>query len=154
MLAVLQGETTGGIVAAAGKTSKETVTVLGSVARFFTSILDYLTSTVFIANVVATVIVIVLAIVLYRVTIRLVPRILSWRRPRDETLDARALVRIKRQDTAVTLIRNTLRYVTFTIVTLFIISIFLRNVLPTVAGASLLAAIIGFGAQNFLRDII
>lgn len=159
MLAILQGgttggETTGGIVAAAGKTSKQTVTVFGSVGRFFTSILDYLTSTTFIANVVATVIVVVLAVILYRLVIRLVPRILVWRRSEDEVRDAAALVRIKRQDTAVTLVRNTLRYVTFTIVALFIISIFLRNVLPTIAGASLLAAIIGFGAQNFLRDII
>jgi small-conductance mechanosensitive channel len=37
---------------------------------------------------------------------------------------------------------------------LFVVSIFLRNVLPTVAGASILAAIIGFGARDFLRDII
>jgi len=47
-----------------------------------------------------------------------------------------------------------LRYVVFAIVALFVLSIFLRNVLPGIAGASLLAAIVGFGAQSFLRDII
>jgi len=42
----------------------------------------------------------------------------------------------------------------FTIVVLFIVSIFLRDALPTVAGASILVAVIGFGAQNLVRDII
>ena len=57
------------------------------------------------------------------------------------------LYRIKRQDTAVTLVRTTLRYVIFIIVALFVLSIFLRNVLPGIAGASLLAAIVGFGRR-------
>ena len=103
---------------------------------------------------IVTVIVIILAIVFYRVAIRLIPRVLRWRRPEDEAPNAATLARIKRQDTAVTLVRTTLRYVIFAIVALFVVSIFLRTVLPTVAGASILAAIIGFGAQSFLRDII
>jgi moderate conductance mechanosensitive channel len=85
---------------------------------------------------------------------RLIPRILRWRRPEEEALDAAALARVKRQDTAVTLARNILRYVVFAVVVLFVFSIFLREVLPAVAGASVLAAVIGFGAQSFLRDII
>ena len=151
------GETTGiieGAADAARKASEETGTVLKSVQAFFTGIIDYLTSPTFIANIVATVIIIVLAIVFYRVAVSLIPRILQRRRPEDDTLGPAALARIKRQDTAITLIRNALRYATFIIVALFVVSIFLRNVLPTVAGASILAAIVGFGARDFLRDII
>ena len=152
------GETTGGVVSKATETlqttQEETFTVLGSVKAVFAGIIGYLTSPTFIGNVVATVIVVVLAIIFYRVAIRLIPRILQWRRPEDDTLDATALARIKRQDTAITLVRNALRYVTFAIVALFVVSIFLRSELPTVAGASILAAVLGFGARDFLRDII
>ncbi len=165
-LALVFQETTGGettsestsIAEAAGKAAQEipeeTGTILGGVRDFFGSIAGYLVSPEFIANVVATAMVVVLATVLYRTVIRLIPRILRWRRPDEAALDAHALARIKRQDTAITLIRNILRYATFTIVTLFVISIFLDNLLPTVAGASILAAIVGFGARDFLRDII
>jgi small-conductance mechanosensitive channel len=84
-----------------------------------------------------------------------VPRVLRWRRRRAENLlDAEAVARIKRQDTAITLIRNALRYVIFVIVVLFILSIFVRNPLPATAGATIIAAVIGFGAQSFLRDVI
>jgi moderate conductance mechanosensitive channel len=34
------------------------------------------------------------------------------------------------------------------------LSIFIENPLPGVAGATILAAVIGFGAQSFLRDVI
>ena len=37
---------------------------------------------------------------------------------------------------------------------LFILSIFVRNPLPATAGATIIAAVIGFGAQSFLRDVI
>ncbi len=158
---ILQGEATGettGIIEGATNTaqqaSQETGAALSGVKEFFTGIINYLTGPTFIANVVATLVVVALAIIFYRIAIRLIPRILMWRRPRDEAPDAAALARIKRQDTAVALVRNTLRYITFAIVALFVVSIFLSNVLPAVAGASILAAILGFGAQNFLRDII
>ncbi|HZY56925.1 MAG TPA: mechanosensitive ion channel family protein [Rubrobacteraceae bacterium] len=159
LIAVFQGdtsveETTSGIADAARKASEETGTVLKSVQAFFTGIIDYLTSPTFIANIVATVIIIVLALVFYRVAVSLIPRILQWRRPAAGAPDAAARARIKRQDTALTLIRNALRYVTFAIVALFVVSIFLRSELPTVAGASILAAVLGFGARDFLRDII
>ncbi|HZC19552.1 MAG TPA: mechanosensitive ion channel domain-containing protein, partial [Rubrobacteraceae bacterium] len=159
---IFQDETTGGettvlakqAVAAAQNTTQKAREGLGGVGKFFSDILAYLASAEFIGNVVATVIFVVLAIVFYRVAVRLVPRILLWHRPEEDAPNATALARIKRQDTAVTLVRNILRYVTFAIVTLFVVSIFLRNVLPTVAGASILAAIVGFGARDFLRDII
>ena len=64
------------------------------------------------------------------------------------------MARLKRQDTAITLMRNALRYVVFIIVVLLILSIFFRNPLPAAAGTTLIAAVIGFGAQSFLRDVI
>ena len=160
LLAVaFQVETTGGVIEEAAKAAQEIPQQaedrLGGAGTLFGNIAAYLTSVEFIVNVLATVIVVMLATVFYRVALHLIPRILRWSRPEDEEArDAASLYRIKRQDTAVTLVRTTLRYVLFVIVALFVLSIFLRNVLPGIAGASLLAAIVGFGAQSFLRDII
>ncbi|CAN5346851.1 mechanosensitive ion channel family protein [soil metagenome] len=163
LAAVFQDETTGestSVIEGAGKAAQEIPQETGNilemtVRNFFEGVVGYLISSVFIANVVATVIVFILATAFYRVAVRLIPRVLRWSRPENEaSLDAVTLARIKRQDTAVTLVRNTLRYVTFAIVALFIFSIFLQNVFPALAGATILAAIIGFGAQGFLRDII
>jgi small conductance mechanosensitive channel len=129
--------------------------VLEEFADLFNGIAEYLVSTEFVTNVVATGFVVILAIVFYRVTIRLIPYILRWRRPKDaESKTAPALVRIKHQDTAVTLIRNILWYATFAVVTLFVIAVFLRDVLPTIAGASVLAIFIAFVARDFLGDLI
>lgn len=164
LIAILQGETTGGettggvieeAAEAAQDIPKQAGKELSGVSAFFNDIIAYLTSPAFIGNVVATVIVVILATVFYRVAVRLIPRILRWSRPEDEeAMSATTLARIKRQDTAVTLVRQTLRYVIFALVTLFVFSIFLRNVFPFLGGATILAAIIGFGAQSFLRDII
>ena len=160
LLAVaFQAETTGGVIEEAAKAAQEIPQQaedrLGVVGTLFGNITVYLTSVEFVVNVLATVIVVMLATAFYRVALYLIPRILRWSRPEDEEArDAASLYRIKRQDTAVTLVRTTLRYVLFVIVALFVLSIFLRNVLPGIAGASLLAAIVGFGAQSFLRDII
>ena len=163
LFAILQNDTTGGetsgVVGQAKETGRQleegTGTVLrGSLARFFDDIGTCLTSTEFIANIVATAVVGVAALAFYRVAVHLIPRVLRWRRPQEDSLDARSLARIKRQDTTITLLHNALRYAVFIIVALFVFSIFFRNVLPAVAGASILAAGIGFGAQSFLRDII
>jgi moderate conductance mechanosensitive channel len=126
---------------------------LGPVAQFFTDVYGYLVSTDFIVSVISSVLVVLLGIVVYRVLTHGVPRILRWRQRRG-VLDAEAVARIKRQDTAITLVRNALRYVIFIIVALFVLSIFINNPLPATAGATILAAVIGFGAQSFLRDII
>ncbi len=168
LAAMFQGETTGGektgettgvieeVGQAAQQIPEETGNILETTVRdFFEGIVGYLINATFVANVVATVIVVLLATVFYRIAVRFIPRVLRWSRPEDEEgLDATALARIKRQDTAVTLFRQTLRYVTFALVALFVFSIFLRNVLPAIAGATILAAVVGFGAQSFLRDII
>ncbi len=163
LAAIFQDETTGestSVIEEAGKAAQdipqETSNILETtVKNFFEIVAGYLISPTFIANVVATVIVFILAMAFYRFAIHLIPRILQWSRPDDEaSLDAATLARIKRQDTAVTLIRNTMRYVTFALIALFVFSIFVGTVIPAAAGVSIIAAIIGFGAQSFLRDII
>ena len=159
-IVLLQGETTGGETTAGianqvDDTLSQTGDRLAGFRELVNEILSYLNSPTFFANVIMTVVVVALAILFYKIAMRLVPRILRWSRPEeDEALDATALARIKRQDTAVTLIRQTLRYMTFALVALFIFSIFLRSVFPALGGTTILAAIVGFGAQSFLRDII
>jgi hypothetical protein len=92
----------------------------------------YLTSTEFVANIVAAVATVILAAVFYRVAVTLIPRIVQLRRPDSRTRDAATLRLIKR-----------LRYVTFAVIlaiaTLFIGSIFLRDVLPGIGVATILA---------------
>jgi small conductance mechanosensitive channel len=142
-------ETTGGVVEQAGEGARETAgrtaDILKGVAEPFSDFFGYLASTEFIANVIATAIVATLGIFAYEILTRGIPRILRWRR-RGKVLDAETVARIKRQDTAITLVRNVLRYA--------VLSIFLRDALATLGGAAILAAIIGFGAQSFLRDVI
>ncbi len=161
LIALLQngsGEETTGILDQAQDAGKEAAKdssdILKIVNNFFRETYEYLISTEFISNVLASLLIIVLGVIAYRILTHGVPRILRWRRKREDVLDAEAVARIKRQDTAITLIRNALRYVVFIVVALFVISIFIRNPLPATAGATILAAIIGFGAQSFLRDVI
>ncbi len=163
LMTLIQGssneETTGfeGAVDAAGDASKEateeTVSLLSTIREFLQGLYDYVTSADFVGNILASVIIVFLGLFLYRVLTHGIPRVLRWRR-RTDLLDAETVARIKRQDTAITLARNALRYVIFIIVALFILSIFVRNPLPATAGATIIAAVIGFGAQSFLRDVI
>jgi moderate conductance mechanosensitive channel len=156
MLFLLQsepgGETTS-LQGAVNETAEDAGREISRVQKFFANFYDYLTSTEFVSNVIASALVILLGILAYRVLTHGLPRVLRWRR-RTDLLDAETVARIKRQDTAITLARNALRYVIFLIVALFILSIFVRNPLPATAGATIIAAIIGFGAQSFLRDVI
>jgi moderate conductance mechanosensitive channel len=152
-------ETTTGLGDAAegavSDTAQDAGREISRVQDFFTGLYDYFFSTDFLANVIASALVILLGFVAYRVLMHGVPRVLRWRRRRaDDLLDAESVARIKRQNTAITLIRNALRYVIFVIVALFVLSIFVRNPLPATAGATIIAAVIGFGAQSFLRDVI
>jgi small-conductance mechanosensitive channel len=155
--ALLQNEqeTTGieGAVNAGQEATQETRSLLSTISEFLESLYDYVTSAEFVGNVIASVLVVFLGIFVYRTLTRGVPRILRWRR-RRHLLDAEAVGRIKRQDTAITLLRNALRYVIFAIVALVVLSIFVRNPLPAAAGTTILAAILGFGAQSFVRDVI
>ena len=143
-----------GIKNAGRDVADDSFEILSIVNDFFTDAYGYLISTQFISNVLASLLVIVLGVLAYRILTHGVPRVLRWRRGREQVFDAEAVARIKRQDTAITLIRNALRYVVFVVVALFVLSIFIRNPLPATAGATILAAVIGFGAQSFLRDII
>jgi moderate conductance mechanosensitive channel len=155
-LALLQ-EDTGGVVGQAGEAAEEvgqqTKNELGQVGDFFGGIYEYLTGAEFIANVIVTMIIVALGVVFYEALARGVPLLLRWRRRRGPP-DPAVVARIKRQDTAITLARNALRYLVFVIVALFVVGIFLRNALPPIGGAAILAAVIGFGAQSFLRDVI
>lgn len=161
-MAFLQNETTGentGALNRAGQgirdTSDQAESRLGQIANSFRNVYEYFISVEFLANIIVTALVAAFGILIYEVLTRGVPLVLRWRRGRrEEALDAEAIARMKRQDTAITLIRNALRYVIFAIVALFAVSIFLRGVLPALGGAALLAAVVGFGAQSFLRDII
>jgi moderate conductance mechanosensitive channel len=151
-------ETTAGLKDAAGDAVSDTAHDAGReisrVQQFFGEVYGYFFSTDFLANVIASALVVLFGLLAYRVVTHGLPRMLRWRRRAEDLLDAESVARIKRQDTAITLIRNALRYVIFIIVALFILSIFVRNPLPATAGATLIAAIIGFGAQSFLRDVI
>lgn len=154
------GETTGiesatrGAADAGREATEETRNLLDGIYGLYQAALNYVTSTEFIGNVIASILVVVLGVFVYRLLTHGVPRVLRWRRNRQKLLDAEAVARIKRQDTAITLIRNALGYVIFAVVTLFVLSIFIRNPLPAAAGATLGAAVVGFGAQSFLRDVI
>ena len=155
LAALLQGGTTDEKTSVAGEASEQTQTRLQQIWASFEGVYDYFISADFIANVIVTILAVALGILAYEILTRGVPMALRWRRDRrEDSLDAEDIARMKRQDTAITLIRNALRYVIFAVIVLFAISIFLRGVLPALGGAALLAAVVGFGAQSFLRDII
>ncbi len=158
ILTLVQEETTSDLAdkaaEAAGDASRESRSIFQEMSEFLSSAYAYLTSAEFVGNMLASALVVLLGLIAYRVLTRGVPRVLRWRRRRREYLDAEAVARIKRQDTAITLTRNALRYVIFSIVLLVVISIFIKDPLPGVAGATILAAVLGFGAQSFLRDVI
>ena len=158
-LALLQREeTTSDLANAAGDAAKDATrdsrSIFNGIREFLGSTYDYVVGPNFIGDIIASALVVFLGLVFYRILTRGVPKVLRWRRRRQEFLDAEAVARIKRQDTAITLTRNALRYVIFSIVVLVVISIFIENPLPGVAGATILAAVLGFGAQSFLRDVI
>jgi len=151
------GEPTGAaneVVNTTRQIAPETRDALDGVRDFFEGAYAYLTSAEFFANVIASAIVVTVGLVAYRVLTHGVPRVLRWRRHHGGLLDAEAISRIKRQDTAITLVRNLLRYAIFLGIVLFVLSIFLRDSKVAITGASILAATIIFGAQSFLRDVI
>ncbi len=161
LFALLQEETTGlaGAVDDAGRiaenAAEQPLSIFTGLREFSRNVYNYVLGPDFIGNVLASMLVIILGTLVFRILTRGVPRILRWRRrSRESLLDVEAVTRIKRQDTAITLMRNALRYVVFAIVVLFILSIFFRNPLPAAAGTTIIAAVIGFGAQSFLRDVI
>ncbi|HET7273475.1 MAG TPA: mechanosensitive ion channel family protein [Rubrobacter sp.] len=134
--------------------TREPLSIFKGIREFLDGTYGYVTSASFIGDILASLVVVFLGLLFFRFMTRGIPRVLQWRRQREGLLDEEAVARIKRQDTAITLTRNALRYVVFIIVTLVVVSIFIEDPLPGVAGATILAAVIGFGAQSFLRDVI
>jgi small-conductance mechanosensitive channel len=134
---------------------EEPLSIFTQLRTFLQGVYDYIYSPEFVGKVLASVLVAFFGVLVFRILTRGVPRILQWRRRnRESLLDEEAVARVKRQDTAITLMRNALRYVVFIIVILAILSIFFSNPLPAAAGTAIIAAVIGFGAQSFLRDVI
>ena len=162
LLALLQEETTG--IEAAVNEAADDISRTGDeaertfsqeVGAFFGGIREYVIDPVFLAKLLVAAFVVAAGIFVYRVLTHGVPRVLSWRRGRrEEALDAEAVARIKRRDTAITLVRNALRYAMLIVITSLVVSIFLEDPIPAAAGAAVLAAILGFGAQSLLRDVI
>ncbi len=137
------------------KTGEETRTFLDEVNDFFTRALDYVVSPEFIAKLIVSAFLVAAGVFFYRVITHGVPRIMRWRRRRrEDSLDAEAIASRKRRDTAITLVHNALRYVVLIVVGLLIVSLFLEDPIPAAAGATILAAVLGFGAQSLLRDVI
>src|SRR4051812_15281611 len=159
---VLSQEETTGIAGAANDAkdaakgaAKKPLSIFTNLEEFVRDLYNYVLSADFIGSVLASLLVVFLGVVVFRILTRGVPRVLRWRRrSRESLLDEEAVTRIKRQDTAITLMRNALRYVVFVIVVLFILSIFFRNPFPAAAGTTIIVAVLGFGAQSFLRDVI
>ena len=161
-LALIQEETTGIEGAAdaatkglekAGRQTQQTF--LDNVGAFFDGVRDAIISPQTIAKVIVASFVVALGVIVYRALIYGAPRVLSWRnRRREEPLDEESVARIKRRDTAITLMRTALRYLILIVVALLAVSIFLEDPIPAATGAAVLAAILGFGAQSLLRDVI
>src|SRR5918998_1442048 len=130
-LALLQQQETTGIEGAAdaategiGRTGKETQTYLEQVGDFFRDFQDAIIDPRTIAKVIVAGLLVVLGIIAYRALIYGVPRVLRWRgRRREEPLDEESVARIKRRDTAITLMRTALRYVILIVVLLLAVSI-------------------------------
>ena len=135
--ALLQ-ETTANLADDAKKVAKgvaeEPLSIYEGLSMFLQDVYNYIHSADFLGRVLASVLVAFLGVLVFRILTRGVPRILQWRRrSRESLLDEEAVARVKRQDTAITLMRNALRYVVFIIVVLVILSIFFRNPLPAAA---------------------
>ncbi|HEV2745280.1 MAG TPA: mechanosensitive ion channel family protein [Rubrobacter sp.] len=161
-LALIQEEETTGIEGAAdaatqglSETRRETETFLDDIGTIFSDARDAIISPETIAKMIVACLVVALGIIAYRTLIYGVPRVLRWRsRRREEPLDEESVAKIKRRDTAITLVRTALRYVVLIVVALLVVSIFLNDPIPAATGATVLAAILGFGAQSLLRDVI
>ncbi len=155
MLFALLQQKTADLADNAKRVADEPLSIFKGLRELLQGVYNYILGPDFIGNVFASILVAFLGVIVFRILAHGLPRILQWRRRnRGSLLDEESVARIKRQDTAITLLRNALRYVVFIIVVLLILSIFFRNPLPAAAGTTLIAAIIGFGAQSFLRDVI
>jgi moderate conductance mechanosensitive channel len=74
-----------------------------------------------------------------------------WSRDPVAELD---LVRERRRQTAVAVASSAIRYFVIALAAFILIGFFLHNLLTAAAGATLAVALVGFGAQRFLQDVI
>ena len=80
-------------------------------------------------------------------------RLLVERRSRNPAAEL-DLVRERRRETAVAVVSSALRYFVIALAGFILIGFFLHNLLTAAAGATLAVALVGFGAQRFLQDVI
>lgn len=84
-------------------------------------------------------------------------RLLQWlvrRWVAEAPEEASDLQRLRRRETAVGVLSSVVLYFVSAITAFVLLSFFLRSVVTAAAGATLLAAILAFGAQRFLQDVI
>jgi hypothetical protein len=91
---------------------------------------------------------ILLSVVLSRVLKRTVAR-LDERRPSEEL----ELARLRRRETAIVLVANTIPYAT-AIVVLIVLASFFLPASATLGGSAFLAIVLAFAAQRFLMDVV
>src|SRR5829696_3748468 len=97
--------------------AEEPLSIYVELRKFLQDVYNYIFSYDFVGNFFAFILVDFLRVLVFRILTRGVPRVLQWRRrSRESLLDEESVARVKRQDTAITLIRNALRYVVFIIV--------------------------------------
>jgi small-conductance mechanosensitive channel len=100
-------------------------------------------------------------LVVAALVLRFSDRLVRWvvarndRRYTGEGADTAELVGLKRRETAISLMRTTLRYCVILIVVLVLLEALTgAGTVPAVASASLLILIVGFSAQRLLTDIL
>ncbi|HWE81514.1 MAG TPA: mechanosensitive ion channel family protein [Gaiellaceae bacterium] len=98
--------------------------------------------------------VVVGVVALVALTLQYVLRVLVVRWAAAAPHGASDLIRDRRRETAVAVISSTLRYLVFAVAAFILIGFFLHNVLTAAAGATLAVALVGFGAQRFLQDVL
>jgi moderate conductance mechanosensitive channel len=64
------------------------------------------------------------------------------------------LIRERRRQTAVAVVSSTVRYFVVAVAAFVLLGLLLHNVFTAAAGATLAVALVGFGAQRFLQDVI
>jgi small-conductance mechanosensitive channel len=81
-------------------------------------------------------------------------RVVSRRWVARDPADTADLVRLRRRETAFSLLSTGIRYLLFVVAVAFVVSIFVEDRITAAAGATVIALIIAFAAQKLLGDFI
>jgi small-conductance mechanosensitive channel len=101
------------------------------------------------AELVSVALILGVALLVLRLLERLVKR---WAAvPVEQTAD---LLRQRRRETAIGVLSSAVRYFVAALTVFVLLGFLLRNMVTAAAGATLVIAIIAFGAQRFLQDVI